>query len=144
KPEPLSTLRPELAGALEAVVLKLLEKRPEDRYQTARGLLLDLERLHEGLSRTGRTPTLLPGEDDRPDWLQPPQGLYGRETEFAALQQALHGATIGQTRTVALFGGPGLGKSSLARELKEPLLEAGGVFVSGVFERVGTAVHGAL
>ncbi len=58
-PEPLSTHRPSLSPALAGVVMKALEKRPADRWQTAEEMVAQLEPLMTpsgGMTPTGTRP----------------------------------------------------------------------------------------
>jgi serine/threonine protein kinase len=56
---PLSTLRPDLPSGLVALVHKMMAKRPEERYQSAREVLVDLNRLREGLDPLQASPLML-------------------------------------------------------------------------------------
>ncbi len=55
--EPPSSVIASLSPGLDAVIVKLLDKDPELRYQTARELVVDLERLRESTPRSGLTGT---------------------------------------------------------------------------------------
>ncbi|WP_437767911.1 hypothetical protein WMF27_16510 [Sorangium sp. So ce281] len=74
---------PEVPGAVAQIVLKLLSKTPEDRYQSARGLRRDLERCLAEWTLSGTIKPFTPGEHDASDQLQIPQKLYGRDAEMA-------------------------------------------------------------
>ncbi|MFV8751476.1 protein kinase domain-containing protein [Nannocystaceae bacterium ST9] len=132
-------LRPELPERLSAIVMQLLEKAPEHRYQSALGLLGDLDRLIDGLAAGDPQPSFPLGELDRPTTLQLPRRLYGRARELERLAEQLR-AMVGarERRLVLLAGEPGLGKSALIRELDDMLLaEApeGGYVAIGRFEQ---------
>lgn len=106
-PPPLDATR--VPAPLARVILKLLAKAPDDRYQTARGLALDLDRCRAGL------PFEL-GRDDVPSVLRVPPRLFGRDDELLALVRALATVTDNGALGVALVSGDaGIGKSSLVR-----------------------------
>ncbi|KIG17505.1 Sensory box histidine kinase/response regulator [Enhygromyxa salina] len=135
EPEPPTSLRPELSAGLCGLVLKLLAKAPEHRYQTADGLAADLRRLqaqHEaGLDDSH---VELGAEDFTTDLLLP-QRLYGREREQAELSVAFAGvAKSGGRQTIALTGPLGAGKSLLIRELETTVMGHGGHMLGGKFD----------
>ncbi|MCC6552383.1 MAG: AAA family ATPase [Polyangiaceae bacterium] len=135
-PRPPSAIVPELPEVLSAIVLKLLAKMAEDRYQTARGLQHDLERCLTELRAGGRIePFPLAGRDVS-DRLQIPQRLYGRGDESAALLSAFERvAGTGSPELVLVSGHAGVGKSALVQELHKPIARERGSFISGKFDQ---------
>ena len=121
---------------LSAIVMKLLAKNAEDRYQTAAGLTADLRKcLAEWESHRGIGPFPL-GADDAPDRLIPPEKLYGREREIETLLGAFDRVvTDGATEFVLVSGYAGIGKSSLVNELQKALVPPRGLFASGKFDQ---------
>ena len=87
QPPPPHEFRRGLPLALSDIVLKLLSKDPEDRYQTAGGLVTDLEACLSALGTDGRIASFPLGQHDFSDRFLLPAQLYGRETELAALQR---------------------------------------------------------
>jgi predicted ATPase/signal transduction histidine kinase/tRNA A-37 threonylcarbamoyl transferase component Bud32 len=130
-----SELVPEVSRSLADVVLKLLSKMPEDRYQTARGLQRDLEHcLRQWIASRTIEPFAL-GEHDATGRLQISQKLHGRESEIARLLEAYSRVVASGTPELFLVSGcAGIGKSSLVRELYRPTVRLRGLFVSGKFE----------
>ena len=142
-PRPLRELAPHIPAVLEAVVMKLLEKAPERRYQSATGLRGDLERLAQLLATGETEPSFELDERALPAILQFPHQLYGREPEReqlaveldAILSPAAPGAPgHEQLRVVLIAGEPGMGKSALIRDFEAPLLARGGFIGAGKFE----------
>ncbi|WP_293270597.1 hybrid sensor histidine kinase/response regulator [Microcoleus sp. PH2017_02_FOX_O_A] len=82
------SLKPEIPEAISAIVMKLLEKTAEDRYQSADGLRFDLETCLAQLQAGGNISDFTAGNADRAGQLLIPQKLYGREAEVAALLSA--------------------------------------------------------
>ncbi|MCY1081996.1 trifunctional serine/threonine-protein kinase/ATP-binding protein/sensor histidine kinase [Archangium lansingense] len=131
-----SELLPSIPPMLSAVVLKLLAKAADDRYQSAEGLKADLERCQEALLRGGREDFPL-GLQDFPARFQLPQHLYGREDEIQALLKAFEDvAQKGRPEWVLVRGYSGIGKSSIVQELHKPVLERRGFFLSGKFNQL--------
>jgi transcriptional regulator with GAF, ATPase, and Fis domain/predicted ATPase len=120
---------------LSAIVLKLLAKNPEDRYQTARGLEADLVRCLTELESGGRIEEFLLGADDVPDRLLIPERLYGRGPEIASLVDAFENvARDGKQAFVLVSGYSGVGKSSIVNELRQTVVRRHGLFAAGKFE----------
>lgn len=130
-----SQLLPGLPEPIEQIVLKLLSKNADERYQTARGLRHDLQRCLEAWRRSGHIEPFPLGERDRSDQLKIPRRLYGRDRERHALLAAYErAAQEGASEVVLVAGAPGIGKSTLAHALEEPISRRGGLFAAGKFD----------
>ena len=114
---------------LSDIIMHLLEKEPDNRYQTADGVLYDLHRL-----RNAPTGALRIGERDVPLRLRPSR-LVGREDEVAALQATFAEALAGRCRAVLVGGAPGVGKTALVDELRPVVTGSDGWFVAGKFDQ---------
>src|SRR5262249_34180516 len=124
-----------IPAMLSAIVLKLLAKNPEDRYQTARGVEADLRRCLSDWNSASRIEPFALAARDVPDRLLVPERLYGRRREIAALVDAFEGvARDGRQALVLLSGYAGVGKSSIVNELQQVVVRGRGLFVSGKFE----------
>ena len=127
---------PSIPPALSAVVMKLLAKVAEERYQSAEGLRADLERCQEALLHGSLEPFPL-GSRDVPARFQLPQRLYGREAEVDTLLKAFERvARTERTEWVLVRGYSGIGKSAAVRELHRPVLRRRGFFLSGKFDQL--------
>ncbi|MDC0742526.1 AAA family ATPase [Polyangium mundeleinium] len=126
-----SSLDPTIPEAISGIVLKLLEKNAEDRYQSADGLLFDLRHCREVLQSGGCIAPFLPGEHDRADLFRIHQKLYGREQDIQALTSAFECALAGSREIVLVSGYSGIGKSSLVQEILKPLARQKGYFTGG-------------
>ncbi|WNG27718.1 AAA family ATPase [Cystobacter fuscus] len=135
-PPPPHQVMPSLPPALSAVVMKLLAKVAEERYQSAEGLRADLERCQEASRHGTREPFPL-GSRDLPTRFQLPQRLYGREADVDALLAAFERvARTGRSEWVLVHGYCGIGKSSVVRELHRPVLRRRGFFLGGKFDQL--------
>jgi serine/threonine protein kinase len=118
RPMPASERRKEVPEALSAIVLKLLAKTAEERYQTAAGLEADLRRCLADWESLGRIEPFLPGVHDASDRLLIPEKLYGRERESKVLLEAFDRVVASGTPELVLVSGySGIGKSSVVNEL---------------------------
>jgi len=126
---------PWIPRQISAIVLKLLAKNAEERYQTAAGLASDLERCLAGWE-AGGIDEFAPGEHDRPDRLVIPEKLYGREPEVATLLAAFERIVRGGPPELVLVSGySGIGKSSVVNELQKALVPPRALFASGKFDQ---------
>ncbi|MCB9778705.1 MAG: AAA family ATPase [Alphaproteobacteria bacterium] len=130
-----------IPAPLSALILRLLEKMPEDRYQTADGVLADLEHCLSMLEETGDIPDFPLGVHDAVDGLMLSQRLYGREDELAELMNAFADARNGHAVLMTIAGYSGVGKSSLVREVHGPIVEARGRFAAGKYQQLQRAPY---
>jgi PAS domain S-box-containing protein len=123
-------------GPLSAIVMKLLAKTAEDRYQTATGLASDLRRCLAEWEATGRIEPFPLGARDAPDRLLIPERLYGREREIDTLLASFDRVVgDGIPELVLVSGYSGIGKSSVVNELHKVLVAPRGLFASGKFDQ---------
>jgi predicted ATPase/GAF domain-containing protein/anti-anti-sigma regulatory factor len=134
-PEHPARLVPSLPPVLCDVVTRLLQKNAEDRYQTAAGLLADLEQCRAELRAVGRIESFPVGLRDRSDLFQIREKLYGREEPTARLVSTCEEALGGARKIVVVKGYSGIGKSSLVQEILRPLARAKGYYVSGKYDQ---------
>jgi serine/threonine protein kinase len=122
--------------ALSSIVMKLLAKTAEERYQTAAGVEVDLRRcLSEWQSHRRIDPFPL-GLHDSSDRLLIPEKLYGREREITTLLASFDRVVGGGRPELVLVSGySGVGKSSVVNELHKPLVPPRGLFASGKFDQ---------
>lgn len=134
------TLNPEIPAGLSALVMKLLAKDAEDRYQRARGLIADLEECLSAWESTGTIPPFALGRKDINPQLQFPQKLIGRETQVATLIAAFTRAQGGSAELLLVTGPPGIGKSALVGEVHPVLARHNGSFIAGKFDQLNRSV----
>ncbi len=135
-PQPLRDIDPTVPQPVSDIVMRLLAKLPEDRYQSARGLQADLDRCLTQWQAGRRIEPFPLGTQDVPDHIQIPHKLYGREKEIAQLLAAFDRmAASGQAAMVTVSGYSGIGKSALVGELHQPILKKHGYFISGKFDQ---------
>jgi predicted ATPase/signal transduction histidine kinase len=131
-----SSLVPGIPEPIGMIVAKLLNKEPDDRYQSARGLRHDLQRCYVDWATKGRIEAFRLGERDASDQFAIPHRLYGRDPERAALQAAFERVRATGTAELALVAGrAGIGKSALVHDLQRSLVAQRGAFAEGKFDQ---------
>jgi predicted ATPase/serine phosphatase RsbU (regulator of sigma subunit)/tRNA A-37 threonylcarbamoyl transferase component Bud32 len=134
-PRPLHELAPGVPAQIGEIVLKLMAKAAEDRYQSAAGLQADLEECLATLRRTGEVAPFPLGRSDASDELSIPQKLYGRDAEVAKLLEIFEGARRGASGLLLISGYSGVGKSALVNEIQKQVVRSG-AFIAGKFDQL--------
>ena len=125
-----------IPGPVSQIIMKLLAKTAEERYQTAAGVESDLRRCLAEWERQGRIDPFALGEHDTPDRLLIPEKLYGRASETEALLTSFDRVVASGTPELVLVSGySGIGKSSVVNELHKVLVQPRGLFASGKFDQ---------
>ncbi len=132
EPTPLRTRRRDVPKQIEAIILKLLAKTGEDRYQTAGGLEADLQRCLQSLRAQGEIDSFTLAAHDIRDRLSIPDSLYGRDRYITdALSAFERVASTGEPEIILVSGPAGIGKSSMMNELQMRLTSTSCLFASG-------------
>ena len=121
---------------LSLIVMKLLAKTAEERYQTAASVEHDLRRCLADWQQQGRIDAFALGEHGASDRLLIPEKLYGREREVDTLVAAFSRIVQSSSPELVLVTGySGIGKSSVVNELHKALVPPRGLFASGKFDQ---------
>ncbi|QUS38053.1 GAF domain-containing protein [Tardiphaga alba] len=125
-----------LPAPVAEIILKLLAKEPEDRYQTASGLRADLSRCLDDLTASGDIYEFQIALDDTPNQLYVSEKLYGRRVEVARLLAVYEGlADRGLSDFVLVSGVSGVGKSAIIAEVQKRLVVSDALFAIGKCEQ---------
>ncbi len=136
QPVPPSEMVPAVPAQISSIVMKLLAKTAEDRYQTSAGIVADFQRCLAGWEMHGGIDQFPLGAHDESDRLMIPERLYGREPEIAALLASFERVIDRGTPELVLVSGySGIGKSSLVNELHKELVPPRGLFAAGKFDQ---------
>src|SRR5712672_3569958 len=136
QPVPPGERRTDVPAPISAIILKLLAKTAEERYQTAAGVEADLRRCLAEWGSRAQIDTFILGSHDTPDRLLIPEKLYGREREIDSLLAAFDRVVAnGMPELVLVSGYSGIGKSSVVNELHKALVPPRGLFASGKFDQ---------
>ena len=123
--------QPAMPLAISNIIMKLLEKRPKDRYQSARGVKADLQKCLFQLSSSGIIEPFILGAKDIPDDLNMAERLYGRTDEIQLLNKCLEKSLIEGAHFVLVEGEAGCGKTALIHEQFRLLAGPRGRFIEG-------------
>jgi len=135
RPSRLHEVSSDIPPQLSRIVLKLIAKDPDDRYQTAKGLCKDLEKCLDMLEEHEEISSFKLGDGDKLGVFKLPNKLYGRETEMLFLKRAFDRVALGTMELLILKGYAGSGKSSLAEEVGTYVRQQGGYFAKGSFRQ---------
>ncbi|MDA8137747.1 MAG: diguanylate cyclase [Desulfobacteraceae bacterium] len=134
EPVPPHRLNPRIPEVVAAIVLRLLAKSAEERYQSGQGLLFDLKHCQDELAQTGRISAFELARRDIAPKFHIPQVLVGREAELADLRAAFERAATGTVEIVMVTGEAGIGKSALINEILKPIVARRGYFINGKYD----------
>ncbi len=136
QPAPPAERAPELPAPVSGIIMKLLAKTAEDRYQTAQAVAADFARCLAEWTRTGRIADFALAAEDIPGWLMVPEKLYGREEESRRLLGAFDRvAHSGTPELVLVSGYSGVGKSALGNQIHAAMVERRGLYGAGKFDQ---------
>ncbi|MEG4301030.1 AAA family ATPase, partial [Microcoleus sp. Pol11C1] len=117
------------------LVMKLMAKNAEKRYQSAWGLKHDLEKCLQQCQETGKIETFELGKRDICDRFLIPEKLYGRETEVQTLLNAFDRVANGTSELMLVAGFSGIGKTAVVNEVHKPIVRQRGYFIKGKFDQ---------
>lgn len=135
-PAPLLPCSSSIPTVLSDIVMKLMAKNAEDRYQSALGLKYDLEQCLYQLKETGRIESFPLAQRDVCDRFSIPEKLYGREQEVDSLLAAFDRVKEGATELMLVAGFSGIGKTAVVNEVHKPIVRQRGYFIQGKFDQL--------
>ncbi|MDF5738881.1 MULTISPECIES: AAA family ATPase [unclassified Nostoc] len=130
-----STSQP-IPKAISDIVMKLLAKTPEERYQSASGIKADLETCRDHLQSLGQIDEFCLATQDICDRFVIPEKLYGREKEITQILTTFERVSQGSSEIMLVSGYSGIGKSALVNEVHKPILRQRDYFISGKFDQL--------
>ena len=128
------TINAKLPKVLNGMIMKLLEKNAEQRYQSAYGLTLDIKRVIKQLQNSSSELFEL-GRDDHRGKLHIPEKLFGRDKEVSQLLSSFERVTKGGKEILLVAGYSGVGKSVLVSEVHKPITKSRGFYIEGKFDQ---------
>ncbi|MES9946039.1 MAG: AAA family ATPase [Candidatus Thiodiazotropha sp.] len=129
----------ELPTIVSDLIMRLLAKNPEERYQSAFGVLADLTAIHQQLQQTGRIEEITLAQADYSSVFRLPDRFYDRKQELKILQRAVTDAVTGNGSVVLIAGHAGSGKTALLEAVRQFTLGQGANFIVGAYQ--GTQRH---
>jgi predicted ATPase/signal transduction histidine kinase len=125
----------EIPQVLADIVMKLIAKNAENRYQSALGLKYDLQKCLIQLKETGKIQRFQIGTRDVCDRFIIPEKLYGRESEVQMLLEAFDRIANGTSELMLVAGFSGIGKTAVVNEVHKPITRQNGYFIKGKFDQ---------
>ena len=137
QPLPPQQINPTVPPVLGQIILKLMAKTAEERYQSAYGLQVDLSTCLSQLENSGKAEDFMLGQHDFSDKFQISQKLYGRDEEMATMVTAIEQVGHGASELLLVTGYSGIGKSALVNEIHRLMAQRqqGGYFIAGKFDQ---------
>ena len=133
-------IKPNLPPLVSDIVMKLMAKNAEERYQSAQGLKYDLEQCLVRLKTKGKPAEFTLASKDTSDRFLIPEKLYGRESEIQILLDSFVRVARGKSEIVLVAGFSGIGKTAVINELYKPITRQQGYFIKGKFDRINRNV----
>lgn len=140
RPKHPSLQLPDLPEIIGEIILKLLEKTPDNRYKSAWGLREDLGYAISQYHAFGNIPSIAIGQHDHGLVFEKAGRLYGREKEISQIHRAFAHVANGGRSLLLIPGEAGIGKTALVNEIHKPLIKEKGYFISGKFEQMNRTV----
>lgn len=140
RPEPPHVADSRIPVVVSDIVMRLLAKTAQERYQNSEGLISDLTECRDRLMRSGRIAPFDIGRCDVSPKFNLPHMLVGREEELDALFKAFDRVSSGETKFLFVSGAPGIGKSALVHEIHKPIVQRRGFFITGKYDQLRQSV----
>ncbi|MDY6824855.1 MAG: AAA family ATPase [Thermodesulfobacteriota bacterium] len=134
-PEPPAIRNPDVPPVISNIVMKLLSKAADERYQSCFGLTADLKHCQQAIIAQGTIPAFEPGAVDTSPHFNVPHKLVGREAAINELLSVFDNVSRGATELLLVYGHPGIGKSALLNEIHKPMVARKSYFLSGKYDQ---------
>ncbi|WP_367267901.1 AAA family ATPase [Okeania sp. SIO2C9] len=128
-------LNSEIPLMVSNIIMKMIAKNAEDRYQNILGLKYDLETCLKSWQKTGKVIIFELGSRDISDRFTIPEKLYGRQAEVKSLLDAFERVAQGSSEIMLVAGFSGIGKTAVVNEVHKPIVRQRGYFIKGKFDQ---------
>lgn len=133
--KPLDDLNPEIPSVLSDIIMKLLNKSPDERYQSVVGLSADLQKCYTEFQTTGQVKPFVLGEMDLVGHLKSQSTFLERTAEISVITELYNRVSRGYMEVLLVSGAPGVGKTALVKEFNQKVIGSEGYFVYGHFNQ---------
>jgi len=134
EPLPVANMNAKIPLPISMMFSTLMKKYAEERYQSAKGLIYDLDLMISEYNSNKYLTSIVLAQNDMPQTLLIPQILYGRSNQFNSLLSVVNRSITSSLELVLVTGRSGTGKSSLVSDLYKPVIERNGFFIYGKFD----------
>jgi predicted ATPase/signal transduction histidine kinase len=135
-PVPPHQINSKIPESVSKILLKLLSKQAEDRYQSAFGIKSDLEICLNILKTGDKSKTFITGKLDHASQFIIPQKLYGRSQEVSTILSVFESVSNGTSEILLVSGYAGIGKTSIINEIHKSISQKKGHYISGKYEKL--------
>jgi histidine kinase len=135
QPSPPSDLDSSIPPVVSGIILKLLSKTPEERYQNSFGLMADIDECLNQVSKKGSIDEFMLGSRDISVKFNVPQIIVGREKELNTLMESFERVSAGTSEIMLVMGHPGIGKSALVNEIYKSIVMKKEYFIFGKYDQ---------
>src|SRR4030042_1466631 len=135
QPVPPDKLNPSIPSVISSIIIKLLSKTPEERYQNSMGLMADIDECLNQLTHNNKIDIFHLATRDISIKFNIPQMLVGRSGEIEELMRSFERIDSGRCEIMLVTGNPGIGKSALVNEIHKPIVAKKGFFISGKYDQ---------
>ncbi|WP_411766475.1 AAA family ATPase [Winogradskyella sp. A3E31] len=135
EPKAPNLINKNIPEVLSKIILKLVSKNAENRYQSNYGLLIDLQKCKEQIKIHGNDFYFDIAQSDISQKFKVPQKLYGREKEIKKLESHLQNASLGSVEFCLVSGYSGVGKTAIVKELGRSIASKNGFLIEGKFDQ---------
>ncbi|GAA0178858.1 AAA family ATPase [Clostridium sediminicola] len=125
----------EIPKVVSDIIMKLISKMPEDRYQSLKSLKKDLNTCKKSFDEKGNIEFFQIANEDMSNIFEIPDKLYGRNKEINELLRIFKKVKKGNKELVLIKGYPGIGKSSLVKEINNSVVKENAYFIGGKFQQ---------
>lgn len=126
----------DIPSSVSKIIIKLLAKNADDRYQSIHGLKYDLLYCLENIDNEEKIKSFKTAQKDTSDRFQIPQKLYGREFDIEHIIKTFDESLNKKIRVLLISGYSGIGKTSVVKEINKLLVDRNYIYTSGKFSQL--------
>lgn len=141
---PVKCIKDDVPVPVSDMISKLMEMNAENRYQSAKGIIYDLDLMISEYKRDTKLSSVILAKHDISETLILPQDIYGRASEYEIMISALDKACTGSFELLFVTGMSGIGKTELVMELFKPLAQRKGFLSLGKYDSSNSSPYSAI
>lgn len=130
--------------SLKLIIEKLVSHNPEDRYQSAAGILYDLRQCSEHIHKFGEIKQFFPGQTDTPGKIRFNETVYGRDHHTEIFRMVCHSISTQKSQLLFVSGEAGIGKSAFIRRSLSSLSSQYFIIAEGKYDALQSSPFSAI